>query len=211
MGHHVRAVQVPLDEQVGEELALHPEVDRVLRRLRRAPVARHVPEVHAVVAREPFRDRTPERGGPRGAVAEDQVRPVAEALPGHGATTPVELFGHRAIVTFLGRSRAWPRASLGAWTPPPGTRGTPRQSSSGPRDRTSSSSRRWPTFRPAAPWTSPAGRAATHAGSLVAGGRSPRSTGRPLRSRRVARSTRPSTGRWGTHSRLRFRPTSTWS
>ena len=56
VGDHVRPVEAPFGDEVGEQLALDAEVDGVLGGLRRRAVAGHVPHVDGVVGAERVRE-----------------------------------------------------------------------------------------------------------------------------------------------------------
>jgi hypothetical protein len=97
VGDHVRSVEAPFGDEVGEQLALDAEVDGVLGRLRRRAVAGHVPDVDGVVSAERVGERAPDGRRERRPVAEDDRRPRARSLPRDAATAPDE-GGHPAIV-----------------------------------------------------------------------------------------------------------------
>jgi hypothetical protein len=59
VSYHVRRLELPVVEQVVEELALYVERDRVVAVLRRLAVAGHVPEIRGVVGGEDLGDRRP--------------------------------------------------------------------------------------------------------------------------------------------------------
>ena len=97
MGDHVGRRDLPVREEVGEQLGLRTQVDGVLGVHGRLAVAGHVPEVDGEVAGERLGVRAPQRRRPRCAVAHDQCRPGAELVPGDATSAPLEASGERKV------------------------------------------------------------------------------------------------------------------
>ena len=118
VGDHVRSVEAPFGDEVGEQLALDAEVDGVLGGLRRGAVAGHVPHVDGVVGAERVGEGPPDGRRERRPVAQDDGRPGARPLPRDVATAPDEVviprsYGRAAVARVETRSKPCARAGRG--------------------------------------------------------------------------------------------------
>ncbi len=119
MGDHERFVQPPVAQQLGEDPALGGQGHILVRGLARHPVAGHVPDEHLVLTCERTRDGTPDEGGERRAVQQDDGLPTglgSQPVPAHvtgcAGERPGQLpFGHGCRSLHVNRNNAVTRSA----------------------------------------------------------------------------------------------------